>query len=221
MEVLVRFVEEGADIPDELIRAVTDGRATFLCGAGVSFRVDLPSFKALTERVYARLGESSNDEAAESNAIIRKEYDRALRSLEKRTHRPGTPSRVRGAVADLLVPPTVAFPDHLALLQLSRDGDGRPRLLTTNFDTLFERAALAGGDLVDNEPPGSRGNGGNVATSGNVAMATGDDSEPVTHAMLLAGGMVLLGRRIGDPLDATVERIYRAMRSARGNDATT
>lgn len=52
-------------------------------------------------------------------------------------------------------------------------------------------------------------------------MATGDDSEPVTHAMLLAGGMVLLGRRIGDPLDATVERIYRAMRSARGNDATT
>jgi len=145
MEVSVRFVEEGADIPDELIRAVTDGRATFLCGAGVSFRVDLPSFKALTERVYARLGESSNDEAAESNAIIRKEYDRALRSLEKRTHRPGTPSRVRGAVADLLVPPTVAFPDHLALLQLSRDGDGRPRLLTTNFDTLFERAALAGG----------------------------------------------------------------------------
>jgi hypothetical protein len=52
---------------------------------------------------------------------------------------------VRDAVADLLVPPTVAFPDHLSLLQLSRDSDGRPRLLTTNFDTLFERAARAGG----------------------------------------------------------------------------
>jgi SIR2-like domain len=141
----VRFVEEGADIPDELIRAVTDGTATFLCGAGVSFRVNLPSFEALTDRVYARLGESSDDEAAEHNAIDRKEYDRALRSLEKRTHRPGTPSRVRDAVADLLVPPAVTFPDHLALLQLSRDGDGRPRLLTTNFDTLFERAARAGG----------------------------------------------------------------------------
>jgi NAD-dependent SIR2 family protein deacetylase len=141
----VRFLEHGADIPDELIRAVTKGSATFLCGAGVSFRVSLPSFKELTERVYAQLGELPNDEAAERNAIASKEYDRALRSLEKRTHRPGTPSRVRDAVADLLAPPAVAFPDHLALLQLSRDGDGRPRVLTTNFDTLFERAARASG----------------------------------------------------------------------------
>jgi hypothetical protein len=141
----VRFLEQGADIPDELIRAVTNGSATFLCGAGVSFRVNLPSFKELTERVYAGRGESPNDEPAERNAIASKEYDRALRSLEKRTHRPGAPSRVREAVAELLAAPAVAFPDHLALLQLSRDSDGRPRLLTTNFDTLFERAARAGG----------------------------------------------------------------------------
>jgi hypothetical protein len=141
----VRFLEQGADIPDELIRAVTNGSATFLCGAGVSFRANLPSFKELTERVYARLGESPNDEPAEHNAIASKEYDRALRSLEKRTHRPGTASRVRDTVAELLAAPTAAFPDHFALLQLSRDSKGRPRLLTTNFDTLFERAASAGG----------------------------------------------------------------------------
>jgi SIR2-like domain len=141
----VRFVEQGADIPDDLIRAVTNGSATFLRGAGVSFRANLPSFKELTERVYARLGESPDGEPAERNAIDRSEYDRALRSLEKRTHRPGTPSRVRDAVAALLAAPTGAFPDHLALLQLSRDSDGRPRLLTTNFDTLFERAASANG----------------------------------------------------------------------------
>jgi hypothetical protein len=141
----VRFLEQGADIPDELIRAVTIGSATFLCGAGVSFRVNLPSFKKLTECVYARLGESPNDDPAERNAIGGKEYDRALRSLEKRTHRPGTPSRVRDAVAAILAAPDLVFPDHLALLQLSRDGNGRPRLLTTNFDTLFERAALADG----------------------------------------------------------------------------
>jgi len=102
----LRFLEKGADIPNELIRAVTNGSATFLCGAGVSFRVNLPSFKGLTERVYVRLGESPNDEAAEHNAIASKEYDRALRSLEKRTHRPGTPSRVRDAVAELLAAPS-------------------------------------------------------------------------------------------------------------------
>jgi hypothetical protein len=143
----VRFLE-GADIPDDLIRAITNGSATFLCGAGISFRANLPSFKELTKRVYNRLGESPNDEPAEHNAIASKEYDRALRSLEKRTHRPGTPSRVRDAVAELLAAPAAAFPDHFALLQLSRDGDGRPRVLTTNFDTLFERAASTGG-MVD------------------------------------------------------------------------
>jgi hypothetical protein len=141
----MRFREEGTDIPDDLIRAVSNGSATFLCGAGVSFRVNLPSFKELTERVYARLGESPDGDPVERNAIANKEYDRALRSLEKRTHRPGTPSRMRDTVAELLAAPATDLPDHLALLELSRDSDDRPRLLTTNFDTLFERAAHAGG----------------------------------------------------------------------------
>jgi len=45
----------------------------------------------------------------------------------------------------LAVSDDVAVPDHLALLQLSRDTEGRPKMLTTNFDTLFERAARAAG----------------------------------------------------------------------------
>lgn len=141
----MRFLERGTDIPDDLIRAVNEGNVTFLCGAGVSFRADLPSFKLLTEKVYAQLGESWEDEPAERLAIQKEQYDRALRSLEKRTHLPRTPSRVRDAVFDLLAAPSCSLPDHLALLKLSRDRDGRSRLLTTNFDTLFERAALAGG----------------------------------------------------------------------------
>jgi hypothetical protein len=139
----VQFQRDGIDIPDDLIRAVDNGSATFLCGAGVSYRTCLPSFELLTKRVYARLGETADDEPAEHDAISRKEYDRALRSLEKRTYRAGSPSRVRDAVANLLIAPDRPFPDHLSLLQLSRDANGRPRLLTTNFDTLFERAARA------------------------------------------------------------------------------
>lgn len=140
----MRFLEDGADIPNDLIRAVTEGGAVFLCGAGVSMRVRMPSFKGLAEQVYHKLGEVYTSEPAERRAFERGEYDRALRSLEKRTHQPGTPSRVRVAVAELLyAAPGVRAPDHLALLQLSRDGEGRPKLLTTNFDTLFERAAQA------------------------------------------------------------------------------
>ena len=142
----MRFLQGGTDIPDELIRAVNDGDAVFLCGAGVSKRVGLPLFKELTEQVYRELGETRNNEPAERTAFERSEYDRVLRSLEKRTHRPNTQSRVRAAVAKfLLAQDGIDVPDHLALLQLSRDAAGRPKLLTTNFDTLFERAAHAAG----------------------------------------------------------------------------
>ena len=141
----MRFLEHGADIPDELIRAVTAGSVIFLCGAGVSFRIGLPSFELLTDRVYSRIGETPGGEPAERNAIATREFDRALRSLEKRTHLPRTESPVRKAVSELLIAPACGLPDHLALLQLSRDVEGRPRLLTTNFDTLFEHAAKAAG----------------------------------------------------------------------------
>lgn len=166
----MQFHENGADIPDDLVRAVDNGTATFLCGAGVSFRSDLPSFKLLTEQVYARLGETADDEPAEHEAISRKEYDRALRSLERRTHRAGTASRVRDTVANLLTAPDRLFPDHVSLLQLSRDANGRPRLLTTNFDTLFERAALAAG-MID------------VPSSAGVAMprAGGESDYGILH----------------------------------------
>jgi len=64
----------GADIPDDLIRAVTDGTAIFLCGAGVSMRVNLPSFKRLTEQVYDKLVENCTNEFAERHAFERSEY---------------------------------------------------------------------------------------------------------------------------------------------------
>ncbi|MEW8049940.1 MAG: SIR2 family protein [Candidatus Thiodiazotropha endolucinida] len=142
----MRFLENGADIPDELINTVTDGNAVFLCGAGVSKRVDLDLFKELTEKVYQELGESRDHEPAERIAFKRGEFDRVLNSLEKRTHQPGTQSRVRNVVSNnLKAPDNIDFPDHRALLQLSRDSDGRPKLLTTNFDTIFERVVQADG----------------------------------------------------------------------------
>lgn len=140
----MRFLPNGGDIPEQLIRKVNGGKAVFLCGAGISrYRVGLPSFRELAEQVYAEIGESSDHEPAEQIALQREEYDRALTCLEKRTHRPGGVSRVRIAVAKRLAAPTGPFPEHQALLQLSQDQDGRPRLLTSNFDTLFERAARA------------------------------------------------------------------------------
>jgi NAD-dependent SIR2 family protein deacetylase len=138
----MRFLDHSPDIPDELIRAVRDGEVMFLCGAGVSFGAGLPTFKILTEQVYAKLGEDLHYEHAEITAFNQNEFDRALRSLEKRTNLPGMDSSVRTAVTELLQPPAGAdLSRHISILRLSRDRQGRAKVTTTNFDTLFERAA--------------------------------------------------------------------------------
>lgn len=138
----MKFIDASPDIPDELIREVNEGDVVFLCGAGVSRAANLPLFQELTDQVYERLGESFANEPAERIAYDRKEFDRVLRSLEKRTLLPRTASRVREAVAEILaIRAAVDLSRHASLLTLSRDRVGRPRLLTTNFDTLFERSA--------------------------------------------------------------------------------
>lgn len=58
MKWFLKLLENGADIPDVLIRFVNEGTATFLYSAGVSLRVGLPIFKTLTESVYSQFGES-------------------------------------------------------------------------------------------------------------------------------------------------------------------
>jgi NAD-dependent SIR2 family protein deacetylase len=148
----MRFLTNGPDIPRELITLQEQGRTIFVCGAGVSRTIGLPLFRGLVEGVYEHLGEDWRLHIAESegmkpNGELAGQYDRVLRSLERRLAASDAPrnrrmrQRIRTAVRHVLAPP--AHPDlsnHLALLELSRDADGRTRLLTTNFDTMFERA---------------------------------------------------------------------------------
>lgn len=127
----MRFLDGGTDIPDDIINDVLVGRAVFLCGAGISRRVGLRSLKCLTEAIYAALGETRENDAPERRAFERDEFDRVLRALEKRLHRPGAAnSRVRDACAALLAVPDNLAPDaHQAVLTLSKDSEGRTRLL--------------------------------------------------------------------------------------------
>src|SRR6266404_8400087 len=111
----MRFLLDGPEIPDHLIRGVIEGAVVFLCGAGVSRRASMPLFKGLTKHIYKILGETIANEPSEQEAFKRGEYDRALRSLEKRTRRPGDPhSRVREVTAARLkAADGIKFPDHL------------------------------------------------------------------------------------------------------------
>ena len=143
----MRFIEGGPDIPRELVISQEKGDTVFVCGAGVSRTVDLPIFGELVERVYNRLGENWVNHPAEAEGMATRQYDRVLRCLERRLaasdarRNRNMRDRIRGAVNAELMPPAEAnLSNHAALLYLSRDAEGRERLLTTNFDTLFERS---------------------------------------------------------------------------------
>lgn len=134
--------EENDDVPEELIDSIQEGETLFLCGAGVSTRAGMPMFKGLTDSVYDAIGEDRNNEEAERVAYRRKEFDRVLHSLEQRTNASGSLS-VRNAVTECLRVKNGrgSMKRHLSILRLSCGKGDRPRLLTTNFDILFERSA--------------------------------------------------------------------------------
>jgi hypothetical protein len=148
----MRFVADGPDIPYILVSQQEEGQVLFVCGAGVSANVGLPLFRGLVEFVYKFLGESWEDHPAEREVMrpggqLATQYDRMFRALERRLAGPDyrlsqtMRERIRDAVRrGLALKPNSKLEDHLCLLELSRDSEHRNRLLTTNFDTLFERA---------------------------------------------------------------------------------
>jgi len=146
----MQFLDSGPDIPDDLIRAQLAGEVVFVVGAGVSKRVGLPLFGDLVAQVYARVGQAcpgapgSLADVAEAVAWGRGEWDRTLGLLEHRLvyanpNRLQAENIVREAVAAILKPTRRVAAPHRDILQISRDTHGRPRVVTTNFDMLFER----------------------------------------------------------------------------------
>lgn len=150
----MHFVANGPDIPTSLIRAQRNGDILFMVGAGISKSAGLPLFGELADMVYDRLGQALPGDAgslasrAEIDARSNGQYDRLIGLLEQRLVYRGVDWRqpqnsVRQAVTALLTPRSrTRFAAHADLLDLSRDTDGRPRIVTTNFDTIFERAWL-------------------------------------------------------------------------------
>jgi hypothetical protein len=53
----MRFVPDGPDIPNDLIRKWRDGEVLFLAGAGVSVPSKLPLFDGLALNVYKLIGD--------------------------------------------------------------------------------------------------------------------------------------------------------------------
>ena len=138
----MQFVRNGPDIPERLLQAHEDGRVVFFCGAGVSYPARLPGFAGLVEKVYEALAATPN--AVQQAAIKAGQFDTAIGLLEADIV--GGRETVRRALAGILAPDLSApnaTATHDALLTLGKCRNGNTRLITTNFDRLFEEVIAA------------------------------------------------------------------------------
>ncbi len=144
----MRFIADGVDIPDELLLAHDEGRVVFFCGAGVSMAyAELPDFNGLTQRVLDQLGAAPDDEARklhEASIAFGKEYDiqglatsdQVFQLLKRRF----TDREIYEKVAQCLDPlDDVDLSAHKTMLKLGKLQTGETRVITTNFDRLFEK----------------------------------------------------------------------------------
>jgi hypothetical protein len=147
----MRFTENGPSLPNNLLNARDVGEVVFFCGAGISIPAGLPDFFRLTVEVAGRLGAlptSRPGQLIETERQYRDgratgghrepvAFDRVFSQLAREFGVAQVEAEVVAALSAVRRP---RLDHHRALLDLARGPDGRQRLVTTNFDPLFNRA---------------------------------------------------------------------------------
>jgi len=110
----------------------------FLCGTGIS-APQLPTFEQLVDKISAALDVPFDP--SEQAAYRDKRYEEVLGSIERRLAR--RTAMVEEAARQLAVPALPVLDQHRTVLRLSRDIESRVLVVTTNFDTLLERAIFS------------------------------------------------------------------------------
>ena len=145
----MRFLADGPALPDELLAARDEGRVLFFCGAGVSrAKAELPGFVGLAQAVLRELRVLPESPAYKLVQVLERQEqiagvgglfaaDRVFGLLEREF----PVSAIESAVGKVLRPDVAAdISAHRTMLDLSTDVAGKTRLVTTNFDLLFEKA---------------------------------------------------------------------------------
>lgn len=133
------FPSTSTDIPEDLLSAQEEGKVVFFCGAGISCDAGIPMFNGLLDETALGL----KHELSDSEKRLRKlgKLDQLYQSFERDF---GDPIRVRKVSAGILRPKGDVLANgvakHRALLKLAKAGDGRTRIVTTNYDNLFDIA---------------------------------------------------------------------------------
>ena len=130
---------KGVDFPEPLLNALRDGRLVVFAGAGVSMGppAGLPDFRRLAEWVAEGTVQPSKTKSETDDQFLGRLKDREVQVHQRTTD-----------VLQRNNPQSNAL--HRNLLRLFKK-TGPVRVVTTNFDRLFEQAAKAG-DLFQTQP---------------------------------------------------------------------
>ena len=148
-DVKVRLFPGGPEFPAEFLDAVQKGEVVFFCGAGLSVGTGLPTFSGLVRKLDGILNPDPNDRFDKG----RTDYDRMLDELEEEFM--GGRGQMREHVREILSapPPNAAsLENHRSILKLAAVPDRGFRLVTTNFDDRFARAAKGRKISFDDAP---------------------------------------------------------------------
>ena len=162
------------DFPDPLLDALRDGKLVVFAGAGVSMGKPacLPDFEGLADRIAAGTGQTRQSSEP---------VDRFLGRLQHR--QVDVHARAAQALSRNDLKPTELHRDLLRLFS----GAGHVRVVTTNFDRLFEQASKG----VFNSIP---------ELFQAPALPLGNDFNGIVHVhgtVIHAGGMVLTDKDFG------------------------
>ncbi len=139
----MRFLPDGLTIPDELLEGRDQGRVVFLCGAGVSYPAGMPNFLELATYVVKELGTPPD---APSRSVLsmwenennvptsaRPPVDQIFNLLQQEY----AAGEIDYLIAKRLkTKPGACISTHKTILRLSKGTDGKPQIVTTNFDLI-------------------------------------------------------------------------------------
>lgn len=131
----MQFVKGGPNVPDHLLRLHEEGKVVFFCGAGISVPAGLPTFSRLVKQLSDKLRvgpskkEMKNLKPDESIGLMEEDYIGG---------RFGAREKVMEFLSLNLDDDPNAIATHQALLNLARRRGDKTRLVTTNFDRIFE-----------------------------------------------------------------------------------
>ena len=128
----MKFHPDGPSIPSNLLVQRNEGSVIFFCGAGISRRAGLPDFAGLTQKVVDKL----RPEKKTLDAIERGDSSDRVFSLLVREFGQSEIDREIHSALKITRKPDLSC--HQTIIDLSRGVNGRPQLVTTNFDLLFE-----------------------------------------------------------------------------------